>query len=89
MKGAVTPDEGEWQDWLLKVREEARSEIVAVEAPGAKSAALHYRVLQRLDGGTLLEIEGAEDMDVPAKMAECYGKLESAGVAAEEPYPSV
>jgi sugar phosphate isomerase/epimerase len=28
----------------------------------------------------LLEIEGAEDMDVPGKMAECYGKLESAGV---------
>jgi sugar phosphate isomerase/epimerase len=31
----------------------------------------------------LLEIEGAEDMDVPGKMAECYGKLESAGVAVE------
>jgi len=31
----------------------------------------------------LLEIEGAEDMDVPGKMAECYGKLESAGVTAE------
>jgi hypothetical protein len=31
----------------------------------------------------LLEIEGAEDMDVPKKMAECYGKLERAGVAAE------
>jgi sugar phosphate isomerase/epimerase len=31
----------------------------------------------------LLEIEGAEEMDVPGKMAEIYGKLESAGVAAE------
>jgi hypothetical protein len=31
----------------------------------------------------LLEIEGAEDMDVSGKMAECYEKLESAGVAAE------
>ena len=28
----------------------------------------------------LLEVEGAEDMDVPGKMAECYGKLESTGV---------
>jgi hypothetical protein len=28
----------------------------------------------------LLEIEGAEGMDVPGKMAEVYGKLESAGV---------
>src|SRR5207244_13165024 len=35
----------------------------------------------------LLEIEGAEDMDVPGRMAEVYGKLESAGVAAESlPY---
>jgi sugar phosphate isomerase/epimerase len=31
----------------------------------------------------LLEIEGAENMDVPGKMAEVYDKLESAGVAAE------
>ena len=31
----------------------------------------------------LLEIEGAEGVDVPDKMAEAYGKLESAGVAAE------
>jgi sugar phosphate isomerase/epimerase len=31
----------------------------------------------------LLEIEGAEGMDVPGKMAEAYGKLESAGVAVE------
>ncbi len=31
----------------------------------------------------LLEIEGAEGMDIPGRMAEVYGKLESAGVAAE------
>ncbi len=31
----------------------------------------------------LLEIEGGEAMDVPGKMAEAYGKLETAGVAAE------
>jgi sugar phosphate isomerase/epimerase len=31
----------------------------------------------------LLEIEGAEGMDLSGKMAEVYGKLESAGVAAE------
>jgi sugar phosphate isomerase/epimerase len=31
----------------------------------------------------LLEIEGDEAMDVPGKMAEAYGKLEAAGVAAE------
>lgn len=31
----------------------------------------------------LLEIEGEEGMDVPGKMAEAFGKLENAGVAAE------
>ena len=31
----------------------------------------------------LLEIEGEEGMDVPARMASVYGKLEEAGVAAE------
>ena len=31
----------------------------------------------------LLEIEGEEGMDVPRKMAEVFGKLENAGVAAE------
>ena len=29
----------------------------------------------------LLEIEGGEGMDVPARMASVYGKLEEAGVA--------
>src|SRR5437764_11052710 len=27
VEGDVSPDEGDWQDWLLKVQEEARSEI--------------------------------------------------------------
>ncbi|HEY2498152.1 MAG TPA: sugar phosphate isomerase/epimerase, partial [Candidatus Angelobacter sp.] len=31
----------------------------------------------------LLEIEGAENVDVPGKMAEVYGKLENAGATAE------
>ena len=31
----------------------------------------------------VLEIEGDENMDVPKRMAEAYGKLENAGVAAE------
>jgi sugar phosphate isomerase/epimerase len=31
----------------------------------------------------LIEIEGDEAMDVPGKMAETYGKLETAGVATE------
>jgi sugar phosphate isomerase/epimerase len=31
----------------------------------------------------LLEIEGVEGMDLSGRMAEIYGKLESAGVAAE------
>ena len=57
VEGDVTPEEGDWEDWLLKVPEEARTEIAAPETPGAKAASLHYRVLQRIPGRTLLEVE--------------------------------
>jgi sugar phosphate isomerase/epimerase len=47
------------------------------------------QTMQSLRGAThqpalLLEIEGAEGMDVPGKMAETYRKLESVGVGAQE-----
>ncbi|HEY8506552.1 MAG TPA: RluA family pseudouridine synthase [Gemmataceae bacterium] len=57
VEGDVRPPEGEWEDWLRKVPEEARSEAVAPDAPGAKRAVLAYRVLGPLaTGGTLLEL---------------------------------
>ncbi len=57
VEGEVTPDEGEWEDWLLKIAEEARTEIATADTPGAKRASLRYRVLERQVGQTLLEIE--------------------------------
>jgi 23S rRNA pseudouridine1911/1915/1917 synthase len=55
--GEMPPAEGVWQDWLLKIKEEARTEVVSAEAPGARRAVLRYRRLQEGDGGALLEIE--------------------------------
>ncbi len=57
VEGEVTPDEGDWEDSLLKIASEARTEIATQATPGAKLASLHYRVLQRHPGRTLLEIE--------------------------------
>src|SRR3954469_8694528 len=49
--GAVEPAEGVWTDFLRKVPDEARTEVVAADAPGAKRAELRYRTLRPLDGG--------------------------------------
>lgn len=56
VEGEVTPDAGTWDDWVRKLPEEARTVRAAAGEPGAKLATLGYRVLKRLDGGTLLEL---------------------------------
>lgn len=55
--GAVTPDAGEWADWVRKVDGEARVVRAAEGEPGARLATLIYRVLDRRPGGTLVELE--------------------------------
>ena len=55
--GALPPEEGVWQDWLLKIKDEARTERVAPETPGARRAVLRFRRLSASADGTLLEIE--------------------------------
>lgn len=57
VEGEVQPGEGLWEDWLLKIKEEARTEIVAPETPGARQAQLRYRCRQAIPDGTLLEVE--------------------------------
>src|SRR4051794_36090995 len=52
VQGAVEPASGAWEDWLVKIADEARAEVAAAETPGAKRAILHYRVL----AGGLLEL---------------------------------
>src|SRR6516165_782562 len=55
--GELPPAEGVWEDWLLKVKEEARSERVTADTSGARRAVLRYRRLRANEGGALLEME--------------------------------
>ena len=55
VEGDVAPAEGTWEDWLRKLPEEARSERVQPDTPGARQAVLAYRRLQSCAGGTLVE----------------------------------
>jgi 23S rRNA pseudouridine1911/1915/1917 synthase len=56
-RGDVPPAEGAWEDWLLKVKDEARSERVAPETPRARHARLRFRRLAERPDGALLEVE--------------------------------
>jgi 23S rRNA pseudouridine1911/1915/1917 synthase len=58
-RGDVPPEEGDWQDWLLKVKEEARTERVSEDIPGARIGRLHFRRLREEPDRALLEIEPA------------------------------
>jgi 23S rRNA pseudouridine1911/1915/1917 synthase len=57
VEGLVEPPEGVWEDWLLKVPDQARSEVVAAETPGARQAVLRYRRLDRGPDWSFLQIE--------------------------------
>jgi 23S rRNA pseudouridine1911/1915/1917 synthase len=56
-EAAPLPDDGQWEDWLLKIADEARSVTATAQTPGARHALLRYRVLRRTARGALLEIE--------------------------------
>jgi 23S rRNA pseudouridine1911/1915/1917 synthase len=56
VEGTVADDAGEWRDFVRKVGDEARAEIVPPDAPGAKEAITAYRVLKREPDSTLLEL---------------------------------
>jgi 23S rRNA pseudouridine1911/1915/1917 synthase len=55
--GVVDAATGRLEDWLLKVPEEARTEIATAETPGARQAILTYRKLRAGNDWTLLELE--------------------------------
>jgi 23S rRNA pseudouridine1911/1915/1917 synthase len=55
--GEPPPEQGHWLDWLLKVSEESRTEVVAADTPGSKQASLRFRRLHAAADGALLEIE--------------------------------
>jgi 23S rRNA pseudouridine1911/1915/1917 synthase len=48
---------GTWEDWLRKLPEQARTEVVPEGTPGARHAVLRFRRLQEFASGALLEIQ--------------------------------
>ncbi|MFN6111926.1 MAG: RluA family pseudouridine synthase [Planctomycetota bacterium] len=57
VEGEVAEDAGTWSDFMRKIPDEARSEIVSGDHPEAQLAVLNYRVLGRSPGRTWLRIE--------------------------------
>ena len=57
VSGRVEPGEGTWEDYLRKIPEQARAEVVPLDHPEARPAVLHYRTLAVFAWGTWLEIE--------------------------------
>lgn len=55
--GRVAPMAGAWSDYLRKIPDVAKAELVAPEHPEARLARLRYRVLAAIGGASLLEIE--------------------------------
>src|SRR3954453_18982076 len=51
VEGEVGEPEGEWQDWLRKVREESRTEPAEAGSEGARLAILRYRRLGTVGSG--------------------------------------
>lgn len=96
VQGEVQPDEGQWDDWLRKLPEEARTEIAEAGSPGARQAILRYRRLRLGAGWTLLEIEletgrmhqiriQAASRGWPILGDALYGSTQSFGPPAELP----
>ena len=57
VEGLVGPAEGTWTDFVRKVPDEARAEIVDSNHPDGRVAVLHYRTLDTGAWGSWLEIE--------------------------------
>src|SRR5262249_50892469 len=56
VEGTPEPAKGIWESWLIKVADEARSDISSEDAPGARFARTRYRVLKSVSGQSLLEL---------------------------------
>jgi 23S rRNA pseudouridine1911/1915/1917 synthase len=56
-QGLAPPEEGQWEDYLLKIKDESRTERVTAQTPGARQALLRYRRLREREEGALLEME--------------------------------
>src|SRR6476646_6281544 len=56
VEGLVADDAGEWRDFVRKVADQAKAEIVPPDAEGAKEAITAFTVLRRDADATLLEL---------------------------------
>lgn len=56
VEGIVDPQRGTWVDWLRKIQDQARAEIVAENTPDARQAETAYRVLKFHSSRTLIEL---------------------------------
>lgn len=56
VSGRVEPAEGSWEDFIRKVPEQARAEVVTEESGDGKRAVLHYRTLGETAYGSWLSI---------------------------------
>ena len=56
VEGAVADNAGQWRDFVRKVPDQARAEIVPPETEGAKEAVTDFKVLRRDADATLLEL---------------------------------
>lgn len=56
VEGIVAEDAGEWRDYVRKVPDQARAEIVPTDAEGAKAAITQFQVIRRDADSTLLEL---------------------------------
>ncbi len=57
VEAGPTDDQGEWLDFVRKIPDVARGEVVDQTTEGGKRAELAYQVLARIEGYALLEIE--------------------------------
>jgi len=56
VEGIVANAEGAWSDWMRKLPEQPQSEIVEASHPDAQNALLEYKVVQRSDRFSFLQI---------------------------------
>jgi 23S rRNA pseudouridine1911/1915/1917 synthase len=56
VEGTVQPESARWEDWLLKLPEQARSACVLPSTPGARKAVLTCRVLGEDAAGSVVEV---------------------------------
>ena len=57
VEGIPDPASAELTDWILKLPEQSRAEIVPAVTPGARGCRLSYRVLATRENTSLVEIE--------------------------------